>query len=194
MEIIIHRVNNLDKLKMVPINFGCEIDVRSNGKEIILNHDALQDGCKLKDFLGSYKHGTLVVNIKESGLEDLIINELNDYNISNYFLLDCEFPYIYKKVRENFNKIAIRFSEDEPIEQLEKYQNYVEWVWIDTNTKLPINIKNVNTLSKVKSCLVCPERWGRPEDIILYRKYLSQMKFNCDAVMTSLKYANLWLK
>ena len=194
MEIIIHRVNTIEKLKMVPHDFGCEIDVRSNGKEIILNHDAMQDGCSFENFLNFYNHGPLVVHIKESGIEDFIIKELNKHNISNYFLLDCEFPYIYKKVRENFKKLAIRFSEDEPIHQLEKYKNLVDWVWIDTNTVLPINNENAKLLSKLKSCLVCPERWNRPQDIILYKNELLKMKFECNAVMTSLKYANLWLK
>ena len=60
MEIIIHRVNSIEKLKTVPYNFGCEIDVRSNGKEIILNHDALQDGCKLRDFLGLEKRTVII--------------------------------------------------------------------------------------------------------------------------------------
>ena len=56
MEIIIHRVNTIEKLKMVPHDFGCEIDVRSNGKEIILNHDAMQDGCSFENFLNFYNH------------------------------------------------------------------------------------------------------------------------------------------
>ena len=67
-------------------------------------------------------------------------------------------------------------------------------MWIDTNTVITINNENAKLLSKLKSCLVCPERWNRPQDIILYKNELLKMKFKCNAVMTSLKYANLWLK
>ena len=39
MEIIIHKVNSLNKLKTIPLRFGVEIDVRSYGSNIILNHE-----------------------------------------------------------------------------------------------------------------------------------------------------------
>jgi hypothetical protein len=45
-----------------------------------------------------------------------------------------------------------------------------------------------------KICLVCPERWGRPEDIPRYIEYLSKNRIVIDAVMTSAKYAGAWGK
>ena len=39
MEFIIHRVNKIKDLKLLPTKFGAEIDIRSNGSKIILNHD-----------------------------------------------------------------------------------------------------------------------------------------------------------
>ena len=41
-------------------------------------------------------------------------------------------------------------------------------------------------LDKFKKCLGCPERWGRPEDIIKYKDELRQLSFNIDYVMTSI--------
>jgi hypothetical protein len=65
-------------------------------------------------------------------------------------------------------------------------------VWVDTNTKLPIDSNNTLALSSMQTCLVCPERWGRPHDIIPYRYSMKSLGFNPNAVMTNLKYTHLW--
>ena len=70
----------------------------------------------------------------------------------------------------------------------------MNWVWIDTNTQLPLNKKIIEDLRGFKSCLVCPERWNRPEDILVYREKMSKFGFIPNAVMTSLKYVELWQK
>ncbi len=44
----------------------------------------------------------------------------------------------------------------------------------------------------MKSCIVCPERWGRPQDIISYRQIMKNIDFTPSAVMTNLNYTNLW--
>jgi hypothetical protein len=69
----------------------------------------------------------------------------------------------------------------------------VNWVWIDTNTRLPITSENKEILDQFKKCLVCPERWGRPEDINLFLNQMHEIGFFTDAVMTSIKYINHWL-
>jgi hypothetical protein len=106
--------------------------------------------------------------------------------------LDVEFPYLYRASRLGERAIAVRFSEDEPIELVYNYNKLVDWVWIDTNTKLPIDSNNTLTLSSMQTCLVCPERWGRPNDIIPYRQSMKFFGFNPNAVMTNLKYTHLW--
>ena len=68
-----------------------------------------------------------------------------------------------------------------------------KWLWIDTLTKLPITKKNIKIINKYKSCLVCPERWGRAHQIDIYKKKLKNLKFKPSAVMTSYKYAHKWL-
>ena len=37
-----HRVNDIDSLIRTPKNMGVEIDIRSSGDDIILNHDPFQ--------------------------------------------------------------------------------------------------------------------------------------------------------
>ncbi len=60
----------------------------------------------------------------------------------------------------------------------------VDWVWIDTITRLPITGEIVKKLSGFKTCLVCPGRWGRPEEIPRYQEQMSALGFRPDAVMT----------
>ena len=68
----------------------------------------------------------------------------------------------------------------------------VDWVWIDTNTRLPLDENNMSVLNRFKKCLVCPERWGRPFDIEKYKETMIDLNFNVDAVMTGNKYAKIW--
>ena len=194
MEIVIHRVNTIKELKKIPQNFGCEIDIRANGSDLVLNHEPFIGGEYFIDYLDEYKHGLLILNIKEAGIEQTVLSEIRKRNIKNFFLLDVEFPYIYRASREGEQAIAVRYSEDEPIELVNKYKKKVDWVWIDTNTKLPLDIKTIAQLKQFKTCLVCPSRWGRPMDIIKYRKQLKKLNFSLDATMTSLNNINNWTK
>ena len=198
---IIHRVNTIKKLKKIPIEYGIEVDLRGDKDRILMSHNPLEKSkeyCDIKEFLKHYKHKLIVFNIKETGYEKEIIEIAKKFNIQNYFLLDVEFPFFYYATRNlKFRKLASRFSEAEPIEftlsQIEKEKPLVNWVWVDTNTKLPLNKRNYSLIKeKFKICLVCPERWGRPEDIEKYKNYLSKNEIEIQAVMTSLKYVNRW--
>ena len=80
MEIILHRINKIKDLKTVNPLFGVEIDIRTYGKDLILSHDPFKKGDKLEDYLGEYKHGTLILNIKESGIENNVLSLIQRYN------------------------------------------------------------------------------------------------------------------
>ena len=192
MEIVAHRINLINELLEVPVKYGCEIDIRSQDSKLILNHEPYLSGDCLVDYLDNYKHGLLVLNIKEAGIENDVLQLVRERNIPSFFLLDVEFPYLYRASRLGERAIAVRFSEDEPIELVYNYNKLVDWVWVDTNTKLPIDSNNTLALSSLQTCLVCPERWGRPNDIIPYRHSMKSLGFNPNAVMTSLKYTHLW--
>ena len=102
-------------------------------------------------------------------------------------------PYLYSATKKGQKNIAIRFSEYENILNTKFFKNKLDWVWIDTVTKLPINKKNIKTLSKFKSCIVCPERWGRKKDIKIYKKKLLSLNFKPTSVMTSYNCIKDWL-
>ena len=194
MEIVVHRINTVASLKAVPTHFGAEIDLRARGSELYLHHDAFhdRDAEAFVDYLDAYRHGLLVLNIKEAGIESEVLRLVRERGIERYFLLDVEFPYLYRASRQGERSIAVRYSEDESIETVIAYTERVDWVWIDTNTRLPLDETVKSQLSGLKTCLVCPERWGRPQDIGGYRAQLTALDLRLDAVMTSLACAPLW--
>ena len=71
-------------------------------------------------------------------------------------------------------------------------KEFVNWVWIDTNTHLPLNLLVATQLADFKTCLVSPDRWGRPEDILAYRNHIEELPLKLNAVMVGIEYANLW--
>ena len=192
MEIIIHRINEISKLKEIPSSYGVEIDIRACGSKLILNHEPFESGDSLEDYLTEYDKGTIVLNIKEAGIEKEVIRITQLAGIKSFFLLDVEYPYILV----NSNKsapldVAVRFSEQESIENAILQVGKLNWVWIDCVTSNPVKASDIKTLSKFKKCLVCPSRWGRPKDIPDYREFFKRnMKLN--AVMTEMKYADSW--
>lgn len=194
MEIIIHRVNTIDELRAIPKENGTEIDIRAFGSNLILNHEAFQTGERFEDYLAEYNtHGTLILNIKEAGIEDEVLKQVRQHHqIKSYFLLDVEFPYLYRASRNGEKAIAVRFSEDESLETVNNYVDKVDWVWVDTNTRLPLDENNMSVLNRFKKCLVCPERWGRSFDIEKYKEKMIDLNFNVDAVMTNYKYIDVW--
>ena len=192
MKIILHRINNINELNKIPSRYGVEIDIRAYKDKLILNHEPFLKGDYFDDYLDNFKHNFIIVNIKEAGIEDEVILKLNRKKIKNFFLLDVEFPYIYKAIKKDFKKIAIRFSEYESIETLNNFKNKLDWVWIDTFNKFPINQKNIESLNYFKKCIVCPERWGRKSDITKYKKFIKKNNYKIDSVMTSKKFVHLW--
>jgi len=142
-EIIIHRVNTIKGLKQVQPQFGTEIDIRAWGSELILNHEPFLSGEKLEDYIDEYQNGTLILNIKEAGIEDEVLRLVRlRPQIKSYFLLDIEFPYLYRATRKGERSIAIRFSEEESIELAKKYTENIDWVG-------SIRIPNYHSINQV---------------------------------------------
>ena len=144
----------------------------------------------------NYQNGTLVLNIKESGIEDEVIKKVRENKkIKSFFLLDVEIPYLFNSLKNNNKYCAIRTSHYEPLESSLKFKKIFNWLWIDTVKSISFNSKKEKKiLDNFKKCLVCPERWGEPHKIKLYKNYFIKSNINIDAVMTSLKYSQKWLK
>lgn len=192
MELVAHRMNRRAQLASLPLHYGAEIDLRAEGSELVLNHDPFQGGELFTEWLDDYHHGLLVLNIKEAGIESEAIRLVEARGLQRFFLLDVEFPYIHRATRQGEHRIAMRYSEEESIATVEAYAGLAAWAWIDTITRLPLDPDTVRRLSPFKTCLVCPERWGRPQDISRFATAMRNMNFWPDAVMTSLSLAPEW--
>lgn len=194
MIIIIHKVNTIRELLDIDKSFGVEIDIRSYGKDLILNHEPMHRGELLEDYLSYFNHKYIIANIKESGVEKKVIEIFKKFKIENFFLLDVEFPFILDSYNLDFKKIALRFSDYEYLDFNKKFNQYFNWLWIDTYKDPSFDILINEKIAKIKKCLVCPERWNRPEKISEYKSIIDNYNLKLDAVMTNLNYINYWLK
>lgn len=131
--IIWHRVNTIQDLKTIPLDDGVEIDIRSHQGIPYLAHFIDEDGVLFDDWLDHYHlNGTLILNVKEEGLEEILIEKLNQHGITNYVFLDEPFWYMIKASRKFNNKnFAIRVSKFESIQTALKSRNLSDWIWYD---------------------------------------------------------------
>ncbi len=191
---ISHRINKIEQLKSLPLKYGAEVDIRSNGGKLILHHDPFTNGDKFEEWIKFYKHNMLILNVKEDGLEDRLISIMEQYNIKNYFFLDQSFPSLIKLVEGGEKRCSVRVSEFEAIDTALFLTGKVEWIWVDCFKKMPLTRENANTLKGAgfKLCFVSPELHLKVD-----KKYVQNFKNNImtqgitvDAVCT--KYLDVW--
>jgi len=180
---IIHRVNQIDQLKKIPYNYGLEIDIRSENNNLVLAHDLHEPMKYFKDFLKFFKHELLVANIKESGIEEEVIDALFNENIKNFFLLDVEPPFIIKNFNKYGNILSLRFSKYEAIDTVQNFIGKVKWVWVDTYGDFDLDLEKAAVLKNFKLCLVSPSRWGYENKINYYLEKFQEFDLLFDAVM-----------
>jgi len=187
---IAHRVNTISRLKEIPEEYGIELDIRYHGKDLILHHDAFEIGENFDEFLKHYKHKFIVLNTKTEGIEEAVISLLKKYSIKDYFFLDLSLPFLIKYANKGEKKIAVRFSEYEPLEFALAFKDKVDWCWVDCFTHLPLTQENYIELKKhFKLCLVSPELQGHPLEWI--EKFKVQLQgMELDAICT--KKPELW--
>ena len=197
MEFIAHRINKLEELEKLSKKYGVEIDLRDNvdGK-IYINHDPFILGEDFEEYLRKYSHGTMILNVKSERIELKILELLKKYNINNYFFLDSSFPMIKLLSDRGEKNIALRYSEYEGLDTLEKMQGKVNWVWVDCFTELPINNEIYRKIKNMgyKLCLVSPELQNQKEKLELYAKQIKDEKIEFDAICTKEYNVEKWKK
>lgn len=191
---IAHRINEINQLKQTPSEMGVEIDIRSVGMDLIIQHDPFKAGTKFHDWLKCYQHQLIILNIKEEGLEERILSYLDEFNITNYFFLDQSFPFLVKLALQGKKQSAVRISEYESIETVKNLAGYVSWVWIDYFTKFPLDPSEVNELKLLdfKLCMVSPELQGYDPEVEISKlaHMFNSSKIELDAICT--KRSDLW--
>ena len=196
MHRIMHRINTKDALLKTPTEFGVEVDIRTNNNQLIMHHDPFEQGENFEEWLEVYEHGTLILNVKEEGLENRLIELMSKYNIDDYFFLDQSFPFLVKTSNDKEKRCAVRVSEFESIDTAITLANKVDWIWVDCFTHFPLTahqVKKLQTEFKFKLCFVSPELHGRTK-IEHVKEFIQGIKFlgiKGDAVCT--KYPELWV-
>ena len=196
---ISHRINYLDTAAVNIFNEcdGIEFDIRDSKGQIIVQHDAFKEGQLFSDFVKHCPTNKFyIVNVKSEGIEYDAIKILEEHNIYNFFLLDCSIPMIIKLGKSGETRIAARFSEYESIYNIKALRKYIQWVWVDVFTIIPITydifktIKNLN----LKICLVSPELQGQNDKLNKYIEYLKDNKIQLDAVCLKQFNRSSWMQ
>lgn len=195
MRIIAHRRNTAAELVATPAEYGVEVDIRSFGERLIIHHDPFREGEDFETWMQSFRHGTLILNVKEEGLEARLIEIMRQRSVEDFFFLDQSFPFLVKWARNGEHRCAVRVSEFESVDTALTLAGKVDWVWVDCFTRFPLTTESAQRLHEAgfKLCLVSPELQGRPAEteIPQLRAQLASLRIAAEAVCT--KRPDLWL-
>ena len=163
MIVIAHRVNTIEQLEQTPIGYGVEVDLRDYDGQIVVQHDPWKNGEAFQRYMEHFRHRFIVLNVKCEGIEEEVLRIVKTRKVEDFFFLDLSFPALVKLVRRGERRIAVRFSEHEPIEGCLAVAGKVDWIWVDCFTDFPpVLSQRERVLSEFRTCLVAPELQGRP--------------------------------
>jgi hypothetical protein len=194
MKLISHRRNTVAQLRETPRHLGVEVDIRSIGSRLVIHHDAFVQGEDFDDWLAHYAHGTLILNVKEEGLEQALVARMAAAGIEDWFFLDQSFPFLIRSAREGVRRCAVRVSEYESIDTALTLAGKIDWCWVDCFTRFALDGAQARRLQEagLKLCLVSPELQGRDAEagIPALRRLLADEGIAAEAVCT--KRPDLW--
>lgn len=196
MKLIAHRRNTISDLIATPTKYGVEVDIRSYSDKLVIHHDPFIGGESFDTWIAAYCHGTLILNVKEEGLEARLIASMKSLGIDDYFFLDQSFPFLVKSANAGERRCAVRVSEFESIDTALTLAGKIDWVWVDCFTRFPLSSEDDRLLKNAgfKLCLVSPELQGHDAEIEIPQliRLLGERGIQPDAVCT--KRPDLWEK
>lgn len=194
MKLIAHRCNTISELVATPTTYGIEVDIRSFGEKLVIHHDPLIEGESFDEWIAVYKHGTLILNVKEEGLEARLIELMKSHGIDDFFFLDQSFPFLIKWAKAGERRCAVRVSEFESVETALSLSGKIDWVWVDCFTYFPLSNADAARLKNAgfKLCLVSPELQGRNAEVEIPQlvTLLKEREIVADAICT--KQPAIW--
>ena len=115
------------------LGFGTETDFRDFCGELVIAHDvATAEAISVKQFFEIYNSYSsklpLAINIKSDGLQKLLREALETYNITNYFLFDMSVPDALVYIRQGGFNVYTRQSEHE---KEPSFYDEAKGVWMD---------------------------------------------------------------
>ena len=194
MKLICHRRNTVSELLATDSKYGIEVDIRSEGDRLIIHHDPCVAGESFEEWIDAYRHGTLILNVKEEGLEARLIALMQSKGITDYFFLDQSFPFMVKWSKAGEHRCAVRVSEFESIETALTLAGKVDWVRVDCFTRFPLSEHDAKRLKDAgfKLCLVSPELQGRDANVEIPQLASLLKKRNIVADTVCTKRPDLW--
>lgn len=193
MKIFHHRINHSRELTGIPSCDGVEIDLRSKNNQIILQHDPFIEGEELISWFEKWQGHELILNVKEEGLENRILEILDSFSAKNYFFLDQSFPFLIKTLKFGNRNVASRVSD------LESYETALmldsKWVWLDCFSGDWSFLSDVVPKLRFQGkslCLVSPEilRLDSKAELLDLQRIIHENDLQLDAVCTKDKL--LW--
>lgn len=146
------------------LGFGTETDVRDYCGELVISHDIANSGCmSFGDFLKLYtsysKNLPLALNVKADGLQQMLLMELNKYEVSNYFVFDMSVPDGLACLKAGLRT----FTRQSEYELNPPFYEFAQGVWIDEFTDHWVDEATISThlINRKKICLVSPELHNR---------------------------------
>jgi hypothetical protein len=192
--LVAHRRNTTADLEKTPADMGVEVDVRTSGNRLVVTHDPFTDGEEFLHWAKAYRHALLILNVKEEGLETVLLEIMRERDIRRFFFLDQSFPFLLKTARLGERRCAVRVSEFESVETALALAGLVDWVWVDCFSQFPLSRQDGEKLRQagMRLCLVSPELQGRhdPQEILALRVLLDGSGIAPEAVCT--KYPERW--
>ena len=188
-KLICHRVNSLKQAALIENNAGAEIDLRLSFGEIVVAHDPNQPGCTLKDWLEVFSGDFVVLNLKEMGIEQIVLSQLQKQRPElDYFFLDLIMPSLLKSLNKGV-KSAARVSEFESTDVILKLS--APWYWLDSFSGSWSFLNRIDRQVDVKNkrfCVVSPELQGRElengSEHLEIIQILKNLNLSLDAVCT----------
>lgn len=174
MNIISHRGYWIDKTekntnlsfdRSFRLGFGTETDVRDYNGNLVISHDIPSDSSILiDDFFKIYKSQTdslLALNIKSDGLQSILKNKLEEFNIQNYFVFDMSIPDTIGYIN---NEIKV-FSRQSEYEKTPVFYNQIDGIWLDSFQENWFDLELIrNHIDKGKKvAIVSSELHGRDQ-------------------------------
>ncbi|EAK0818252.1 hypothetical protein IO384_001004 [Campylobacter lari] len=141
-------------------DFGIETDLRDMLEQIVISHDMSNSSClTLDDFFALYKRFSnnfpLALNIKADGLQSILKEFLEKYNVNNYFVFDMSVPDALLYIKAGFNV----FTRQSEYEKQPSFYNEACGVWMDEFYEHWIDEKIIqgHLENNKKICIVSPE-------------------------------------
>lgn len=123
---------NLSFNRSLRLGFGTETDIRDFNGHLVISHDVPNENAILiDDFFKLYtsqSNSLLALNIKSDGLQSILKNKLEKFNIQNYFVFDMSVPDTIGYIN---NGIKV-FSRQSEFEKIPVFYNLIEGIWLDS--------------------------------------------------------------